>query len=249
MFSIKNKRILVIGASKGIGYELSKKLKARKANILGIARSEIKPKFDYLKVDISEIAQINNLCLYIKEKNYKLDGIIINAAISESPNIKENKRTTKYNKYLQKPEKFEFINNINLISIYKLLFHISPFISKNASIIFISSIGSLLGFPGNPAYQTSKAALNALVRALAIDLSEFSIRVNHLNLGYIKAPMSKVSYEDKNMNQARAKRTILNRWGEIEEVIGPIIFLLSEESSYITGSGINVDGGWLAKGL
>ena len=87
------------------------------------------------------------------------------------------------------------------------------------------------------------------MRALAVDLSRDRIRVNHLNLGYINAPMSKDSYNDEKMNKERSERTILNRWGSIEDVIGPVIFLLSNESSYITGTGINVDGGWLSKGL
>ena len=61
--------------------------------------------------------------------------------------------------------------------------------------------------------------------------------------------MSEKSYQNISMRDERTKRTILGRWGDIEEVIGPVIFLLSKESSYITGSGINVDGGWLSKGL
>ena len=101
----------------------------------------------------------------------------------------------------------------------------------------------------NPGYQTSKAGLNALVRAIAIDLAKFEIRVNYLNLGYIKAPMSEKSYQNISMRDEKNKKNNPWKMGDIEEVIGPVIFLLSKESSYITGSGINVDGGWLSKGL
>ena len=66
MFSIKNKQILIIGASKGIGYEVSKKLHEHKAKIIGIARSDINPTFEYLKVDITKSKQIVNLCQFIK---------------------------------------------------------------------------------------------------------------------------------------------------------------------------------------
>ena len=250
MFSIKNKRVLIVGASRGIGYQISARLKKDNAKVIGIARSDISPDFKYIKVDISNANEINNFKSYIKKNNIYFDGIVINSAISQPPKEVEEKEDFKDDqKFSQLPNKFEFINNINLISVYKLLFIISPFIAKNASIVCISSIGSILGFPSNPAYQTSKAGLNSLVRSMAVDLSKYGIRVNHLNLGYINAPMSADSYKDKYMNKARSDRTILKRWGTIDEVIGPVIFLLSDASSYITGSGINVDGGWLVKGL
>ena len=177
------------------------------------------------------------------------DGIVINSAISESPKKISNNETFKNQKLFQSPETFDLINKTNLISIYTLLFNLSPFISEKASIVCISSIGSIVAFPNNPGYQTSKAGLNALVRSLAIDLAKFEIRVNHLNLGYIKAPMSIDSYSDQVLNKERSERTIMKRWGKISEVFGPLVFLLSDESSYMTGTGINVDGGWLAKGL
>jgi len=245
-FSVDNKLILVVGASRGIGFEIAKSLEKNSAKVIGIARSDINPSFEYQKTDLTKNESIVSFLESIENKNLKFDGIVINAAISEPP---RSSSESKSNIFTQDPIKFRDINNNNLVSIYNFLFKIGKFISKNASLVFISSIGSVQGFPGNPAYQTSKAGINALVRALAIDLSPHNIRVNYLNLGYINAPMSKISYEDKTLREARSSRTILNRWGEINEVIGPIIFLLSDDSSYITGSGINVDGGWLAKGL
>lgn len=250
MFSVKNKKILVIGASRGIGLEISIKLKEGEADVLGIARSIIFADFNYLRVDISNKNDISDLKEHIEQNNLFFDGIVVNSAISQSPKTSDSRENIRNEqKFTQSPSKFELINNVNLISVYELLYTISPYISKDASIIFISSIGSELGFPGNPAYQTSKAGINALVRALAVDLSRDGIRVNHLNLGYINAPMSKDSFNDEKMNKERSERTILKRWGSVEDVIGPVIFLLSNESSYITGSGINVDGGWLSKGL
>lgn len=250
MFSVKNKRVLVVGASRGIGLQISIKLKEGEADVLGIARSSLCADFNYLKVDISKKNDITDFKNYIEQNNLFFDGIVVNSAISESPKVSFDKENiANKQKFTQSPSKFELINNINLISIYELLYTVSPYIAKEASIIFISSIGSKLGFPGNPAYQTSKAGINALVRALAVDLSKYGIRVNHLNLGYINAPMSQESYNNEKMNKERSERTILKRWGSIQDVIGPVIFLLSNESSYITGTGINVDGGWLSKGL
>ena len=87
------------------------------------------------------------------------------------------------------------------------------------------------------------------MRALSVDLAPRGIRANHLNLGYFKAPMTSKSFNNFKLREKREKRTLLSRWGEVDEFIGPTVFLLSAASSYITGSGIDVDGGWLAKGL
>ena len=84
---------------------------------------------------------------------------------------------------------------------------------------------------------------------MAIDLASKSIRSNCIRLGYFKAPMTEVSYNDMNMRKKRSERTILNRWGELDDILGPTVFLLSEASKYITGSVITVDGGWCSKGL
>ena len=70
-----------------------------------------------------------------------------------------------------------------------------------------------------------------------------------MRLGYIKSGMTLESYSDEKRRLDRASRTLMDRWGEISEVIGPVIFLLSSESSYMTGSVITVDGGWSAKGM
>ncbi len=126
---------------------------------------------------------------------------------------------------------------------------LAPYLNKNASIVGISSIGGQLGFPNNTAYQASKAGIDAMMRSLAVDLAHLNIRANHINLGYFKAPMTQVSFNDSMLRKERENRIILSRWGEMNEFIGPVCFLLSDASSYITATGINVDGGWKSKGL
>ena len=171
--------------------QIAIKLNSLGSQILGIARSNIKPDFEYCEVDISDVDDVKNFANYLNKNKIQFDGIVVNSAVSEEPNQFENmQNSNKDSKFPQSPEKFRYINDINLISVYDFLFNISIFIASKASIVFISSIGAEIGFPSNPGYQTSKAGLNALVRAIAIDLAKFEIRVNYLNLGYIKAPMS-----------------------------------------------------------
>ena len=114
------------------------------------------------------------------------------------------------------------------------------------SITFIASLGATLGFPNNPSYQTSKAGLLGLMRALAFDLGKGGVRVNAVSPGYIAAPMTARSYEER--HDFIAGHTLLGRWGKPEEIASVVAFLCSPAASYITGQNLVVDGGWSVKG-
>jgi NAD(P)-dependent dehydrogenase (short-subunit alcohol dehydrogenase family) len=105
-------------------------------------------------------------------------------------------------------------------------------------------LGAELGFAGNPSYQISKAGLRQMTKALAKDWGAFGIRVNNLCPGYIQTSMTQKSFDDPILHAARKNKTVLGRWGKSEDLVGPAIFLLSEASSYITGTDLYVDGGW-----
>ena len=120
---------------------------------------------------------------------------------------------------------------------------------KAGSILNVCSLGSHTGFPNNPAYQASKAGLLGLTRAYANDLSSLGVRVNSVSPGYIRTPMTRASHDRTDSHEARSNRTLLGRWGEPAEIAAGINFLLSDEASYVTGTDLVIDGGWLAKGL
>jgi NAD(P)-dependent dehydrogenase (short-subunit alcohol dehydrogenase family) len=135
------------------------------------------------------------------------------------------------------------------------LFHLCQLVAQDmiarqaGAIINVSSIGGALGFPHNPAYQASKSGVLGLTRALATDWAKYNIRVNALCPGYTHTDMTDASYQNPRTNAARATRTMLNRWGQPGEMIGPVIFLASDAASYVTGEALFVDGGWLNAGL
>ena len=247
LFSLEGKNIIIIGSSRGLGEKLSIYLNENNVNVIGVSRSKSKGDFKQLAIDISDTSNVQKIADYLTESNILLDGIVLNASISSKPKSMESNKDKKVQ--LQSFEDFKTITNINLLSLYNVISTLVPFLNKNASIVGISSIGSQLGFPNNAAYQASKAGINAMMRSLAVDLAYLNVRANHINLGYFKAPMTQLSFNDPNLRKAREDRIILSRWGEMHEFIGPVCFLLSEASSYITASGINVDGGWKSKGL
>ena len=88
-----------------------------------------------------------------------------------------------------------------------------------------------------------------LSKSLALDFAEKNIRVNNLVPGYFETDMTKTSREDLVKYKERQQRTMLNRWGKVEDLAGAAIFLASDSSSYITGIDLVVDGGWVNKGL
>jgi len=243
--NLEGKIILVIGASRGIGAEIAKSLLKKKAKPIALARSPIDYECEYFKFDITDDDSIQALGKYIEKKHKFIEGIVFASAISLPPNRNE----TQEKRNLQHPLLFNEIITTNLISIYKCVYCLKDLFVENSSIVMISSIGAHLAFPDNPGYQVSKAGLESLARSLAYDLGNKKIRSNSVALGYFKTSMTSASYKNEEMRKKRTKRTILNRWGDPKEVTGAVNFLLSTDSSYVTGTNIVIDGGWSSKGL
>ncbi len=120
---------------------------------------------------------------------------------------------------------------------------------QEGGIVFIGSLATTLGFPGNPAYHASKSGVLGLTRAFAYDLGSSGIRVNCVSPGYIHTAMTDKSYNDTALNAALRRHTLLNRWGMPEDVANAVAFLCDPMSSYITGINLPVDGGWSVCGL
>ena len=238
---MKKKKILLIGGTGGIGNVLGDFL-SKSYFLISASRSRPNYECQYLYLDLSNQKSIKDFCIGYKNKFRNIEGLIFNSGKSIAAN-------NHYSGRMQDPKIFNELININLLSFYELIYEIEPCISNKSSIILISSIGAHYSFPQNPGYQVSKAGLESISRCLSYDLAPREIRVNSLALGYFKTDMTKSSYEDKNLRVIREANTLLNRWGEPEEVTGIVNLLLSDNSSYITGSTIFVDGGWHSKGL
>ena len=238
MINIKNKIIVISGTSSGIGLFLAKELLKFKCKVIGLSRKKtnIKNKnfFNYFGDILIEDDQ-KSFLEFLKIKYKKIDILINNAGVSKNgydlKDIKENVNT----------------NFISTISLTKKLIDLMK--NKGGSIINISSIASLYGFPNNPGYNASKAALNSMTKSLANDFAKYNIRCNSLLLGYFKSKMTIKSFKNSKSRKARERHTVFQRWGKNKEVLGPVLFLSSDLSSYITGQNIVVDGGWTIKGF
>jgi NAD(P)-dependent dehydrogenase (short-subunit alcohol dehydrogenase family) len=120
---------------------------------------------------------------------------------------------------------------------------------RGGSIINATSMNAERAWPGNPAYVTAKTALRLLTKAVARDFGLRGVRANNLCPGYIKARMTGASYADPKLYEERLSRMMLGRWADPEDLIGPVLFLATDLSRYVTGIDLHVDGGWMAKAL
>lgn len=245
IFGVKNKTVVVIGASRGIGNAIATGFVNAGAIVFGFGRT---PNNNVMN---------SNIFNYISEKN--IDEIFLKEKFNEiykSTNdftVLVNAAGITLPKKHPKPdiESFQRTLDTNLLLSYNASFVAKNYMQKSeyGSIINITSIGALQGFPNNPSYIASKAALSQMTKGLAIDFSEYNIRVNNIAPGYIHTDMTDKSFQDNEKHQERQKRMIIQRWGTPDDIVGASIFLASKASSYITGSDIIIDGGWTSKGL
>lgn len=147
-------------------------------------------------------------------------------------------------------ELWEETLRINATSTFLVLreFH-SRIVSKeisSGSIVTISSAVAHKSLLDNPAYPASKLVVESLTRHYAQVFGPMGITVNCVAPGYIKSGMTKLSWEDLAKRNARSNLAFLKRWGESDEVAALIDYLLSSSSNFITGTVVNIDGGWHA---
>tara|TARA_A100001015_G_C15014610_1_gene724864 strand:- start:1665 stop:2399 length:735 start_codon:yes stop_codon:yes gene_type:complete len=241
IFSIKNKVFIITGTSSGIGKYIAEKLVLYGAIVYGITRTKIKnTNYSNIHCELTNLKKLKQEIKKIYKKHKKISVLINNAGITrESKNLDDNLKN------------FDDVININTKIPIFLANECSKLMKKSdaASIINICSLASKLGFPNNPSYVASKGALAQSSKSLAIDFAKKNIRVNNILPGYIKTKMTINSYKNKKKFSLRKNRTMLDRWGLPEDILGAVIFLSSEGSKYITGSDIIIDGGWLSKGL
>ncbi|THF84656.1 SDR family NAD(P)-dependent oxidoreductase [Cohnella fermenti] len=141
------------------------------------------------------------------------------------------------------------VMGINVTGTFLGMKHVVPVMieNKGGSVVNISSIAGLTGGSGAGAYTASKGAVRLLTKAAAVDYGKFNIRVNSVHPGFIETPMSSDLIKNEQMLQWFLSQTALPRVGEASEVAAAVLFLASDDSSYVTGIELPVDGGVTAK--
>jgi NAD(P)-dependent dehydrogenase (short-subunit alcohol dehydrogenase family) len=242
---LKDKVALVTGGNSGIGLETAKLFVAEGARVaitgrdqetLEAAGKELGETAVVIKVDLADLPAMEGAILETVKKLGDLDVIFANAGTSSFTPL----GTTS-------PELFEEVLRVNVTSTFFLVQTCLPFLNSGSSIIFNSSVQNINGRPGLSAYAASKAGLRVMARVMASELSPRGIRVNVVSPGSIDTPLwdGVLSHgqERRDLFNAIKKGIPLGRMGNPREVANAVLFLASDESSFIQASEIVVDGG------
>lgn len=240
-FSLQGKTILITGASSGIGRATAIESSKIGATVIITARNKerLNETFSMLEGD-NHFQFTADLCLKedidaLVEKIQEIDGCVNNAGIVK----------TTLTSFITE-EKIHEIINTNTIAPILLTQQLlkAKKIKKSSSIVFISSIsGNHVALYGNVLYSTSKAAINGFVKNAALDLASKNIRVNSVNPGMIETSFLKEGIISEEQITEDIKKYPLKRYGKPEEVAFAIIYLLSDASSWVTGTHLLIDGG------
>lgn len=240
-FTLKGKRILVTGASSGIGRAIAINCSKMGASVLISGRNEarLNDTFNQLSGNnhslITADLNFDTDLLRIVHTAKNLDGMVLSSGIGEIIPIKFCNR-----------KRFDNIFNTNFFSNTELcrLLIKGKNLNNEASIVAISSIGGnrVQSF-GESVYGASKAALSAWMRYLALELAAKKIRVNCILPGMVHTPLTKPTTLTQEQLDADKEKYPLKRYGEPDEIAFAAIYLLSDATKWVTGSNLVIDGG------
>ena len=239
---MKDKIILVTGANRGIGLNIIQRLNNDGYTVIGTSRTDdgvniISQEITSnggkgLKMDVTNQESINSAIKNIQDEYGTLFGLVNNAGITNDNLLM---RMT--------DEQWLSVIETNLTSIYRVTKSIVKDMMKarEGRIVNIGSIVGMMGNAGQSNYSASKSGLLGFTKSLARELSSRNINVNSISPGFIDTDMTKALSDDQIDNLS--KNIPLGRIAESSEVSSVVSFLLSDDSSYITGENINVNGG------
>lgn len=241
MNDLKNKNIIVTGASGGIGNSIIKKLDEAQANILASGTKseklqELKSRFNKIKILKFDISQSESIEGFIDDASNELGGnldcIVNNAGITQD-NLSIRMSLDEWKKVI----------DINLTSTFLLSkFAIKKMLkNKSGKIINITSIVGHTGNVGQANYTASKAGIVAMSKSLAIEYAKKNINVNCISPGFIKTAMT--DKIDQKFKENIISKIPSARLGEPEDVANAVLFLASNQSNYINGETLHVNGG------
>ncbi len=225
---------LIVGASRnGIGAAIAKEA-AKKGDRVIITGAEPSPLVmpdgveKYHQLDLCDTKAISGLA----EQFRKLDILVNCAAISRRDEE-------------EKIDIFRHVVEVNLIGNFDIIKAFdSALISAKGTVINIASMYSFFGSPRVPAYGASKAAIYQLTKSMALKYAPEGVRVNAIAPGFIITEQTQKGRNDIEHYQAVIERTPFSRWGEPDDIVGPAMFLASEQAAFVTGQTIVVDGGY-----
>jgi NAD(P)-dependent dehydrogenase (short-subunit alcohol dehydrogenase family) len=189
-------------------------------------------------LDIRDSAAVAQTFAKIAADNGSLDIVIC------TPSINVRKKILDY-----QDDEFARVLDLNMKGNFNVLRGAGRVMTeqRRGSIVLFSSIRSIVVEPGQAAYAATKAGILQMARGAASEFGKFGVRVNCVGPGVIETPLTAPIKANKEWFDAYGAKSVFNRWGRPEEMVGPTLFLASDAASYVTGTIIYADGGWLAQ--
>ena len=246
MGKLGGKTALVTGGTSGIGLAAAKALAKEGAHVYIIGRrepelaaavKEIGPNVTGAQGDVSKMKDLDRLFERIKDEKGKLDILFANAGIAKYASLGSITE-----------ELYDSIFDINVKGVLFTVQKALPLMPEGASIILVSSVVGSKGLSSNSVYSATKAAIRSFARTWTTDLKSRRIRVNAISPGTIDTPGLNDLLASGEAGEQRRKMVAsaipMGRFGRSDEVANAVVFLASDESSYMTGSELFVDGGF-----
>ena len=237
------KKILITGASGGIGSSIADKFLKNKYEMIltsssGVTLSNLKKKYGknhhYYVLDFKNPDENNTILKKISQEHQDLDVIVNNAGITDDSLLLRMK-TDQWNNVIQ----------ANLSSNFTIIKALLPNMIRNKSgnIIGVSSVVATSGNPGQSNYVAAKSGMIGFYKSIALEVASRNINVNVVSPGFIISPMTnKLNDNQKNVI---LEKIPMKRFGEANEIADLVYFLSSDDSKYITGQNIHINGGML----
>ena len=241
---IRPRIAVVTGGATGIGFAISKKFVQNNIKVILVGRDQTRLKLacetlgefaDYSGCDLTRLDEIPGVVGKITEKHGRIDILVNNAGTHLKKALTD-----------VTDEDYQKVILTNQSAMFSLTREVAKVMKNqcNGVVLNISSMASQYGLPNVIAYTASKSAIEGMTRAMAVELSQYGIRVNCLAPGFIKTNMSSLALDrDPERKQRVLSRTPLGRLGKPDEVAEAALFLVSRAASYITGVILPVDGG------
>jgi NAD(P)-dependent dehydrogenase (short-subunit alcohol dehydrogenase family) len=246
MNKLNGKVAVITGGSAGIGLATAKLFANEGAKVIITGRDqvaleaavrEIGNGADAVRSDVSKLADIESLRAHVAARHGRVDVIFANAG-GARPGLFEH----------TSEEDFDFAVNTNFKGAYFTVQKLLPLMTSGGSVILNTSTLSTQGLPYVSVYSATKAAIRSLARSLTVELTEKGIRVNAMAPGYTDTDQARkagVSEEMIEHTKAQVHAQIpMHRSGSVDEIAKAVLFLASDDSTYITGIELCVDGGW-----
>lgn len=248
-FRLEGKTVVVIGAGSGIGEAVARAAARQGGRVacLDVAGDAARRVAEAIRedggsahpatVDITSADGTDRALAAVLAETGRLDGVVC------TPSINVRKTLLGYTE-----EEFDRVVRVNLKGSFNAVRAAGRLMVSRGtgSIVVFSSIRSLVVEPGQSVYAMTKAGIVQLVRGAACELGSAGIRVNAVAPGVVETPLTAPIQAKPEWYQAYAEKTVFKRWARADEMAGPTLFLLSDAASYVTGTVVYADGGWLA---